>query len=544
MSITYLPLVVASVGVASHLFFFRVGERWKYPTRYLQAFLLGCVVTTVARSHYGNIPTIDAITFTAKYAAVYLAGLYTSLVVYRLFFNPLNKIPGPYWARLSRFDLVFRVAGKRNLHHHLLAMHKKYGKFVRLDPHGISVTHPDGVEVTCGVKSKCTKGEWYEADFPRISMHTSRNRAQHDRRRRIWSPAFSDKALRGYENRVQKYNDLFLQKVEESKGEPMNMSKWFNLYSFDVMGDLAFAASYGCLEAGEMHWAIKLLSDGMDLLGFWLPCWIFRILLAIPGAAADHWRFINYCSEQLDKRMEMQGKLENRDISHTLIEHYNQSDPATQKAELPMLQADSRLIIVAGSDTTAATLVHLFYYIATEKGLIERLREELDSLVKPDEKIDSQKIQDAPLLNGAINEALRLHPAVPSGVFRETPEEGVEIGGVYIPGHTVVQMPQYVMARDPDLYPSPLEFIPERHFSRPDLIRHKDAFGPFSSGPYNCIGKNLAYMEIRLLTTNIIRKFDVRLAEGETGEGLLMGTKDHFTLGLGPLRLCFEPRKV
>ncbi|OAP58578.1 hypothetical protein AYL99_07668 [Fonsecaea erecta] len=544
MSVTYLPLIVASAGVASHLFFFRLGEHYLYPTRYLQAFLLGCIVTTVARSHYGNIPTREAVAFTAKYASLYLAGLYTSLVVYRLFFNPLNKIPGPYWARLSRFDLVFRVAGKRNLHKHLLAMHQKYGKFVRLDPYGISVTHPDGVEVISGVKSRCTKSEWYDADSPRISMHTCRDRAQHDRRRRIWSPAFSDKALRGYENRVQKYNDLFLQKVEESKGGPMNVSKWFNLYSFDVMGDLAFGASYQCLESGEMHWAIKLLNDGMDVLGFWLPCWLFRTLLTIPGATTDHWRFLNYCAEQLEQRMKMQGKLENPDISHTLIEHYNKSDPATQKAQKPMLEGDSRLIIVAGSDTTAATLVHLFYYIATEKGLIDRLREELDGLAKPEEKIDALKIKDAPLLNGAINEALRLNPAVPSGVFRETPKEGVEIAGVYIPGNTVIQMPQYVMGRDPDLYPQPLEFIPERHFSRPELIRHKDAFHPFSAGPYNCIGKNLAYMEIRLLTANIIRKYDVRLADGETGESLLTGTHDHFTLGLGPLDLCFEPRRT
>jgi hypothetical protein len=95
----------------------------------------------------------------------------------------------------------------------------------------------------------------------------------------------------------------------------------------------------------------------------------------------------------------------------------------------------------------------------------------------------------------------------------------------------------------------------------------KDVFHPFSLGPMGCIGKNLAYMEVRLLTALIVRRFDVRLAPGETGETLLMGTKDHvsfpysavflfrgvcdanvclmqFTLGLGKLELCFEPRKM
>lgn len=50
-------------------------------------------------------------------------------------------------------------------------------------------------------------------------MHTSRNRPMHDKRRRIWSPAFSDKALRGYEKRVQKYNDLLIKQISAFSGK-------------------------------------------------------------------------------------------------------------------------------------------------------------------------------------------------------------------------------------------------------------------------------------------------------------------------------------
>ena len=215
---SYLPVLIASAGVATHLFYFKIGERHLYPFRYVQAFLLACAITAVAKSHYGQISTRDAVAFTARYAGLFLAGLYTSLITYRLFFNPLNKIPGPYWARLSKFDLVFRVAAKMDCHHSLHALHQKYGQFVRIGPNDISVTPPDGVEVISGVKSRCSKAQWYSQDVPLTSMHTTRDRAQHDRRRRIWSPAFSDKALRGYEVRVQKYNDLLIGRLEESNG--------------------------------------------------------------------------------------------------------------------------------------------------------------------------------------------------------------------------------------------------------------------------------------------------------------------------------------
>ena len=70
------------------------------------------------------------------------------------------------------------------------------------------------------------------------------------------------------------------------------------------------------------------------------------------------------------------------------------------------------------------------------------------------------------------------------------------------------------------------------------MIHHKDAFGPFSSGPFGCIGKNLALMEIRLLTTELVRKYRVGLGEGEDGERLLRGSTDHFHYGVGGSYAC------
>ena len=78
-----------------------------------------------------------------------------------------------------------------------------------------------------GVKSKCIKAQWYSNDWPLMSMHTTRDKGMHDRRRRIWSPAFSEKALRGYENRIGRYNELLLKHIEENEGEdPLFLCYW------------------------------------------------------------------------------------------------------------------------------------------------------------------------------------------------------------------------------------------------------------------------------------------------------------------------------
>jgi len=93
------------------------------------------------------------------------------------------------------------------------------------------------------------------------------------------------------------------------------------------------------------------------------------------------------------------------------------------------------------------------------------------------------------------------------------------------------------------VYPLASEFIPERWYSKPELLLNKDAFAPFSLGVYGCIGKQLAYMEIRTVITLLVLNFDIRFGPGDDGSELIRDTKDIFTLALGDLFLVFEPLK-
>ena len=81
--------------------------------------------------------------------------------------------------------------------------------------------------------------------------------------------------------------------------------------------------------------------------------------------------------------------------------------------------------------------------------------------------------------------------------------------------------------------------MPERWYSRPEMIKHKDAYAPFSIGPFGCIGKNLALTELRTLTARLVLEFNVKLAPGEDGSRLMRKTLDHFTVDPGDLELVF-----
>lgn len=184
--------------------------------------------------------------------------------------------------------------------------------------------------------------------------------------------------------------------------------------------------------------------------------------------AKDYWVFIDFCAKRLAQRMaehpenlRSDGKAENssngtsspdisveKDLTFPLIEHFKTMSPHDQQKALPMLQGDSRLIIIAGSDTTAATLVHLFYHLARDSKVVERIREEASAFRRSSSnKFEHQDLTDAEFLNGCIYETLRLYPPVPNGVQRKTPSEGVFVGKTFIPGSTTIQMPWFVMGR-------------------------------------------------------------------------------------------------
>lgn len=443
-------LLAAILGIAAHLLHFKHGERHAYPWRYVQAlFASAFLVFTIKFYHGSGLSLLAATSSTLLLTAIYLSSLVSSVLIYRLLFNPLNRFPGPLAARISKLYVVW-LNSQSNLHghHELHKLHQKYGRYVRIGPNDLSVVDPDGMKVVLGPNSKCMKAPWYGQDMPYISTNTTRDRAAHDRRRRLLAPAFSDKALRGYAPRIQRYNDLLVNRIDEfaAAGKPMNVTKWFGFYGFDMMGDLVFNKSFNMLESGETHWAVKLLGEGLHLQGFAFPPWLYRVFATLPFLGAGYQRFVALAAQQLDDRNKQHGHTTDPDMMQPLIEHFEKLSPSAKREALPMLQGDSRMFIVAGSDTTSTTLIHVFYRLCTEKGLVERLRDELTPLVANIKQISYQEVHHVQLLHGCINETLRMHYPAPSGFFRKTPKEGVHIGDVYIPGDTVIQLPPYVMA--------------------------------------------------------------------------------------------------
>ena len=547
---TMLYALAFAGGIAAHQLYFK-HEDYNHHMKgihYVQFLILAFALAPLKISFDDNgssglQPHVRYILESARWAAiaVFVSGIYSSMLVYRALFHPLNKFPGAFMARLT--DLWYSSQLKnRDAHHKLLKLHEHYGEFLRIGSSSLSITHPDAVQALYGSGSKCSKGPYYDSGQPYISMQTSRSRRLHDQRRRIWAPAFSDKALRGYEQRIRPYIDLLTSQLRAFGSKPVNAIDWFNFFTFDVMGDLAFNESFHMLERGEEHDILKLLSSSLDFIGVWFPEWLKRMLIIVPGALNDYWKFFKFCSDQITKRMKEDPHIP--DIMSSLLAPYQKSDPPVG-AEMRYLESDSRLIIVAGSDTTAAALAFLFYNLCKQPEYMAKLRQEFEPYVDAEGNAQNADLQNLALLNAVMTEALRLHPPVPTAIQRLTPPEGITIGEHHIPGNMKVWSPQYVVSRNEDIYKHAYEFIPERWFSKPELVSNDGkSWAPFSLGPMGCIGKPLGLMEMRLAVAKILTNFDVAFAPGETGEELCYRSREHFTLTLKPMMLTFKKRKA
>ncbi|KAI9645797.1 hypothetical protein NHQ30_005231 [Ciborinia camelliae] len=559
-----LFVLLASIfGIASHLGYFIHGEHHMQSLQWLLTILFSPLLLFVTILKFNITPSYaSALQLTAIIAASFFTSLTSSILVYRIFFHPLRHFPGPFEAKVSKIFHALRLLKTSDNYLQAHRLHEEYGDIVRVGPNELTIIKPEAIKAMLGPGSKCTKSPWYDVvGLPHTNMQLERDRAVHAKRRKVWDRGFSAKALRNYEGRVTSYADELISKLDASRGKPVNATLWFNYYAFDVIGDLGFGKSFDMLKTGETHHALKLLHKSMEPLGILTPIpWIFPILIKIPGAMNDFNKFLEFCQNQIDSRRANEPNVP--DIMTWLIDAY-ENDPDPIHKDTRLLYGDSRLAIVAGSDTTSATLTNIFYHLCREPHHIVKLREELESIYTPGSPSECRDIQDAPYLNGVINETLRLHPPVASGLLRQTPPEGLTIGGTYIPGNVTISAPTWSMGRLPSIYARPYEFLPTRWLPPPSnrgIPLDKSVFAPFSSGTYSCVGKQLALMELRAVVARVVMRFEVRFADGEDGAKLMsrewdvekgvqdakngvQDTKDAFTLELGDLMLVFEERR-
>jgi len=149
------------------------------------------------------------------------------------------------------------------------------------------------------------------------------------------------------------------------------------------------------------------------------------------------------------------------------------------------------------------------------------LQEELDRELSSDPtQIAFSQVNGLPYLEAVLNESLRLQPVTGLPAPRNPPKEGAMVGSYFIPHGNVVYSSYYVLQNlDEKVWPNANKYDPERWInSTPEqLTEMKRWFAPFSVGPRSCIGRNLAWLELKMILAAFIKTYDV--SWGKSYEG-------------------------
>ena len=362
--------------------------------------------------------------------------------LYNVYFHPLATFPGPPLWRASR--IPFEASNVRGrILKDLSVLHARYGEVVRVAPGILSFIHPSAWPDIYAHKPG-------HLPFPKDPLRYTHDTyinghpdvfaaedADHPRLRRLLKPVFSDKALREQEPLIQANVDLLISKLREradsSKTNVVEINTWLNWATFDLIGDLAFGETFGCVARGSYHPWVALIATSVKavtILGAirqfpWLNhLWQFLIGGVWMRAMRQHQQLV---IEKVDKRLTR--KTDRKDFTEFILNYQNTNDEKMSKGEM---YSNLSLLIMAGSDTSATAMSGTLYHLARNPHVLRPLQAEIRAKFATEADISFEAITALPNLLAALKESMRMYPSQPIFTPRKVPKGGAEVAGSWV----------------------------------------------------------------------------------------------------------------
>ncbi|KAK4943603.1 hypothetical protein LTR10_016898 [Elasticomyces elasticus] len=431
-----------------------------------------------------------------------LALLFQSLYLYLS--SPLDKVPGPFIAGLSRWWLAYH--GWRGDFHKLLTnLHEQYGDVVRIGPNEVITISPDAVKKIYGAGSQFRKSEWYlpQQGERKFDLFAERDIVIHRNHRRLVNNAYATSSLMELEPYMDSAIAYFMTTLHDVQGQRIDFGLWLQLFAFDVIGEVTFSQRFGLMDAGRESEALKQIKKVLRSTS-WVGqvpyvYKIHQLLRPVIGnrlaLTARNGSLRQFAMDQVQSRI-LRGS-DHRDMLGRFVE-INKAKPLEfDEAALVSMTASN---IAAGSDTTAISLRSMIYYLLKNphclKKLVAEVDEQTEGLLRQT-VVTYDQANKMPYLQAVMNEALRMHSIVGHSMQRVVPRGGVQIGEYYIPSGTIIGTSPYVLGRSEGIYgPDAKMFRPERWLEDGDKYDLWSGYLAFGGASRLCIGKNISWMEM------------------------------------------------
>ncbi|XP_066461089.1 cytochrome P450 3A9-like [Eleutherodactylus coqui] len=429
-------------------------------------------------------------------------------------------IPGP-----SPLPFIGTFLGyRKGVHKFDMECFKKYGKLWGLyDGRQPVLAILDPLIIKTILVKEChtnfTNRRNFGLNGPLESAITNAKDEQWKRIRTVLSPTFTSGKLKEMFQIMNHYSNTLVRNIQVyvDEDEPCAMKDVLGAYTMDVVASSSFSVNIDSLNKPNDPFVTQ--TKKLLKVGLFNPVLILVVIFPFLSPVLN-WLNFNFIPIDLlhfymnaitsFKEERKKGNHSGRvDFLQLMMDSRVEDASGLSKEQKALtdteIMAQSVIFLLAGFETTSSTLTYVFYNLATHPDVQKKLQEEVDSYLSDKASPTYDILMQMEYLDMVIQETLRMYP--PAGRLKRVSKQTVEINGVTIPKGMVCVIPAYVLHHDPEFWPEPEEFHPER-FSKENRANHTPyTFLPFGDGPRNCIGMRFAMLSMKVAITSILQHF-------------------------------------
>ncbi|KAK1705414.1 cytochrome P450 [Colletotrichum lupini] len=471
-------------------------------------------------------------------------------VLYRIFFHPLRKIPGPWYAAATYwYEFYQDVILNGNYIKEYPDLHAKYGPVVRVSPSRVHVSDPDYFKEAYGSGTKYIKDPdfFQSAGGIKHSIIMLIDPEVHKERKNTVQSLFSTKHVEHLAPVVLDVVQRAMAKAQRAlkNDQPINLQPFYQCITVDTIMPVLFDRQLNFVDSDEDEPPfLSLLGKFVDkfFLTKHFPM-ISHIAMSLPLSVArtvlpSYVAFREQCATWIkeDEEKQRNGK-RIADGRKTYFDLLLEAEKTKRLHKLGQeaLVDEALSVCFGGTDTNSIALSFGTYFLLRNPNKLQKMLDELkDAPTNMDGLYEYHTVSKLPYLTAVIKEILRLGSPVPGIIPRRVPAGGASVGGHYLPEGTTVSQALRLINVNSDVYSEPERFIPERWLGKAgwDLEKY---FVPFSKGPRACIGVNIAYLELYVCFANLFGRFEMELFE--TNESTLKWVDNGVTRLLKPMKV-------
>ncbi|XP_064194247.1 cytochrome P450 3A40-like [Anguilla rostrata] len=341
-------------------------------------------------------------------------------------------------------------------------------------------------------------------------------------KRSLLSPLFSSGRIKEMLPLMKQHSDKLVQCLQEvaNRDEAVEVREYFGAYCLDAIANVALSIDTESLSKPNDPSVVKIKKA--FTLNVDNPVFLFSVLFPFLNPLLEkagfcifplaELRFLISVVEKVKLDREKNVQKNRMDFLQLMIElqlaetkHGTNGNKKIKGLTHREILSSAAIFLAAGFETASKSLAFLAYNLATNPGVMKRLQDEIDKVFPNKAPVMYEQLVQMEYLDMVLNESLRLYPIALR--LERLCTETIVVNGVTIPKDTLVTIPVFALHRDPELWPEPECFNPERFSKENKDSMDPYAFLPFGAGPRNCIGMRFAVALMKLAIVQVLQNF-------------------------------------